>query len=127
MSEWRYDLLGLLEDGQWHSYWDLVSLGCTMEYWKEKEFRKYLSVALETNIIKADGRNTDLKDLKFHIMPKGDEYYVLERNKLIGTHWYEYHKDKLKYFKNIRDQEEENKEYFNALNEIKNNNFWKNI
>lgn len=113
-KDWRHELLGLLADGKFHSYWDVITLGVTMEYWSENQFRDLLKRAFDSNLITARsayGHLTDFRDLEFKMTPKGDGCYNEVRNKLVGTKWYENHLARLKYFKDLKDREGENKEF----------------
>ena len=106
---WRFNLLSLLGDQQWHTYYDLVSLGGIMKFWNEEEFRNHLHMALESDLLKSKkvtSRKHDLRDLSFQITKKGDTCFIELRNTLEGTKWYEYHKAKVKYYSKLQEQQQ---------------------
>lgn len=108
-EEWKYHLLSVVNDRQWHSYYDLITLGVVMGYWGEESYREYLEKALECQWIKArtvEGKvKHDWRDCEFQATDKGVNFFTEMRNTRDGRAWLEQWTEKRKYFAKLQVQE----------------------
>ena len=92
--KYLYDYLTLLADSQWHSYLDILVLGCNTLDINEKRFRKHLKRFVEYNLIAVRSKDDmrirlyeDYYDLEFHLTEKGDKAFNDLKTLSEGTEW----------------------------------------